>query len=67
MSSITIYSVIQHPEWACPGMWVFVNEDGNVVGQQQNPANDATREWAEGHWGKFNPDVYKSVKLVGKL
>ena len=62
----TTYQVIQHNEWCCPGMLIFVDERQNIVGQQQNPDNALTQQWAEDDedWGIFDPSNYKSVTKI---
>jgi len=62
-----IYSVIQHLEWACPGMLVAVDENEEIIWIQQNPNNDLTRMYPDdyGFEGeKFDPSNYKSVTRV---
>lgn len=60
------YAITQHLEWCCPGMLIFVDNSGNVIGQQQNPDNDLTQSWSEDgeDWGMFNPADYKEVREV---
>lgn len=59
--ALKMYQVIQYPEWSCPGMIYFVDENNKVVGNQQNPNNDLTQSWAEDgeDWGEFDPAEFK--------
>lgn len=60
------FQVTQNPAWACPQMLIFVDDDGNIIGQQTNPANALTQEWADDNdnWGHFDPDSFHSVAEV---
>ena len=60
------YSVIQHLDWCCFGMLIFVDDNGNVIGHQQNPTNDLTQNWSEEgeNWGAFDSSDYKEVREV---
>ena len=63
---MVVYQVIQHNEWCCPGMLVFVDDNGNIFANQTNPENGLTYQSKEDHedWGKFDPADYKEVKEV---
>ncbi|HEY9704976.1 MAG TPA: hypothetical protein V6C58_21235 [Allocoleopsis sp.] len=60
------YAVTQHLEWCCPKMLVFVDDNGYVIGNQQNPNNDLTQNWVEEGetLEKFDPADYKEVREV---
>lgn len=60
------FQVIQSPEWSAPNMLVFVNEANEIIGQQVNPQNALTQEWADDGetWGQFNPANYQFVTEV---
>lgn len=60
------FQVTQDLEWACPGMLIFVDDDGNIVGNQANPTNGLTAQWAEDgeDWGKFDPNEFAECKEV---
>jgi hypothetical protein len=58
-----IYQVEQFLGWCCPGMLVFVNNDGYIVGQQLNPHNGATYKPTD-ELVPFNPKNYARVSLI---
>ncbi len=60
------FQVIQSPAWSAPNMLIFVNSQNEIVGQQVNPQNALTQEWAENgeNWGQFNPANYQSVSEI---
>ena len=60
------YQVTQKLAWCNPGMLVFVNEYGMVVGHQQNPKNGLTQHWVEDDedLAPFNPEDYEKCELV---
>jgi len=62
-----VYQVMNHNEWCCPGMLVYVDSDNNIVATQCNPENTMTynSKGEDEDWGLFNPDDYKEVKEVG--
>ena len=62
--TIKVYSVVQHNEWANPGMWIAVDKDGFIVWNQTNPNYDATRTWFDEDRDRFNITHYKSATFV---
>jgi hypothetical protein len=57
------YQVIQRPEWSCPGMIVWVNESGIVIGIQTNPENSSTYQDVEDS-DYFDSSDYAYVEKV---
>lgn len=55
------YQVIQRLEWSCPGMVVYVNEEGVITGIQANPDNSLTYQDADGD-EYFNASDYAYVE-----
>jgi len=62
--TIKVYSVIQHNEWANPGAWVAVDENGYIVWTQTNPDYDTTRIYFDENREYFNIANYKSANFV---
>lgn len=57
------YQITQKLNWCCPEMLIFIDDDNKIIGNQQNPTNALTQNWAEDNedWGDFDPDAYLEV------
>ena len=47
-------------------MLIFVDDQNQIIGNQQNPNNGLTSHWAEDdeNWGGFHPEDYEKCELI---